>query len=208
MMKVWAMMEVRYARMAVGALLILLLGGCVTDEDKMHAISASNESFRIDYEKILADKGTREYKVRRDDAFVAMRVTMAGLGMRTESQDASLGHLIVVAPAPLPLDDAEWLKASNADTPLLRKIIDPYVGGFSASFVHFEPQGLNIVIGATFVDTGAGTEISLTARLREVAPPRSGWPRREYLLPTAVSSGLDKIWRAFEQELRSGPQRP
>jgi hypothetical protein len=194
--------------MAVGALLILLLCGCVTDEDKIHAIRAVNESFRIDYEKILADKGTREYKVRRDDAFVAMRVTMAGLGMRTESQDASLGHLIVVAPAPLPLDDGEWLKASNADTPLLRKIIGPYVGGLSASFVHFEPQGLNIVIGATFVDTGAGTEISLTARLREVAPPRSGWPRREYLLPTAVSSGLDKIWRAFEQELRSGPQRP
>ena len=207
-MKAWTMLGIRYHRMAVWVVLMLMLGGCVTDEDKIHAISAVNDSFRIDYEKILTDKGTRVFKVRRDDAFVAMRVTMAGLGMRTESQDASLGHLVVIAPAPLPLDDGEWLQASNADTPLLRKIIGPYVGGFSASFVHFEPQGLNVVIGATFVETDAGTEISLTARMREVAPPRSGWPRREYLLPTAVSSGLDKIWRAFDQELRSGPQRP
>jgi hypothetical protein len=206
-MKVSTTMVIRLGQVAATALLVVLLGGCVTDEDKIQAIDAVSRAFRVDYEKILAEKGTRVFKIRRDDAFVAMRVTMAEIGMRTESQDSSLGHLVVIAPAPLPLDEAEWHRASEADLPLLRKIIEPYVGGFSASFVHFEPQGLNVVIGATFVATDAGTEISLTARLREIAPPKSGWPRREYLSPTVVSAGLDKIWRIFEQELRAGPQR-
>jgi hypothetical protein len=128
--------------------------------------------------------------------------------MRTESQDSLLGHLVVAAPAPLPLDDGEWRKASEADLPLLRKIIEPIVGGFSAAFVQFEPQGLEVVIGATFVETDAGTEISLTARLREIAPPKSGWPRREYLSPNIVVTGLDKIWGVFEQELRAAQRRP
>ena len=205
-MKPWTM-GIRASRMAAGALLALGLAGCVTDEDKIVAIRAVNEAFRSDYEKILVDKGTRVFKVRRDDAFVAMRVAMAGIRMRTESQDSLLGHLVVVAPAPLPLDEGEWRRASDADLPLLRKIIAPHVGDFSANFVQFEPQGLEVVIGAIFVETGAGTEISLTARLREIAAPKSGWPRREYLSPAVVAAGLDKMWGVFEQELRAGPQR-
>jgi hypothetical protein len=39
--------------------------------------------------------------------------------------------------------------------------------------------------------------------MREVAPPKSGMPRREYLPPSAVRMGLDKIWTEFERELRS-----
>jgi hypothetical protein len=185
----------------------IILSGCVTDQDKINAINALNASFRADYEKILADKGSRTFKLNSHDVFVAMRVAMAGLRMRTENQDESLGHLVVVGAAPLPFDDMEWQRASNADLPLLRSIIAPYVGSFSASFVHFEPQGLEVVIGTTFVETANGTEVSLTARLREIAPPRSGWPRREYLSPTVVNTGLDKIWAALLQELRAGPTR-
>lgn len=206
-MRNWTTTALRFCRIGVCAFFAVAVGGCVSDEDKIQAITAVNAAFRVDYEKILASKGTRVFKIGRDDAFVAMRVAMAEIGMRTESQDSSLGHLVVVAPAPLPLDDGEWRKASEVDLPLLRRIIEPYVGGFSASFVHFEPAGLNVVIGAIFVETDGGTEISLTARLREIAPPKSGWPRREYLSPNVVSAGLDKIWRIFEQELRAGPQR-
>lgn len=189
------------------ALLAICVPGCVSDGEKISAVRAVNEAFRIDYEKVLAERGTRVFAVRADEAFIAMRVAMAGLRMRTESQDASLGQLVVVAPAPLPLDDAEWRVASNADLPLLRKIIEPHVGGLSASFVQFEPEGLEVVVSATIVAVRTGTEISLTARLRETAPPRSGWPRREYMSPTIVRAGIDKIWAAFEQELRAGPKR-
>jgi hypothetical protein len=65
---------------------------------------------------------------------------------------------------------------------------------------------LNVAINATFLDVAGGTEVSLTVRLRETAPPKSGWPRREYVSPHVLSLGLDKIFNTFERELRAGPQ--
>jgi len=185
-------------------LLPALLQGCVSEQDKGDAIHRVNEAFRIEYERLVAEKGTRTYRQKRGDAFLAMRVTLAGLGMRTEQQDLSLGHLAVAGKAPLPLSDDEWRSASEADLPLLRRAITPAVG-IVANFVGFEPQGLEVVINATFLDAPEGTEVSLTVRLREIAPPRSGWPRREYVGPHVLEVGIAKIFGAFERELRAGP---
>jgi hypothetical protein len=186
--------------------LLALLAGCASEQEKISAINAVNQGFRVEYEKQLAQKGTRLYQVRRDDAFIAMRVALAELGMRTEQQDMTLGHLAVAAPAPLPLTDEEWRSASQIDLPLLRRLIEPHVG-IVANFVQFEPQGLDVVINATVLDTAKGVAVSLTVRLRERAPPRSGWPRREYVLPSAVSSGMEKIFATFERELQAGRPR-
>ena len=188
-----------------GVLLALALAGCASDQQKINAIQSVNQGFRAEYEKLLVERGTRVYKVKRADAFLALRVTLAGLGMKTEQQDLSLGHLAVAAAAPLPLSDEEWRSASDADLPLLRRLIEPHVG-VAANFVKFEPQGLDVVINGTVLETGAGTEVSLTVRLREIAPPRSGWPRREYVAPHILNVGLDKIFSAYERELRAGPQ--
>ncbi len=189
-----------------GSLFCVLLIGCAGDQQKISAINAVNEGFRVEYEKLLAERGTRIYKVPRAEAFVAMRVALATLGMRTEQQDVSLGHLAVAAAAPLPLTDAEWRAASEADLPLLRRLIEPHVG-IAANFVAFEPQGLEVVINASVLEAAGGTEVSLTVRLREVAPPKSGWPRRQYVAPRLLNVGLDKIFGAFDRELRAGPQR-
>ncbi|MDH4287742.1 MAG: hypothetical protein OEW27_04405 [Aquincola sp.] len=185
------------------ALLAVILIGCASDQQKISAINSVNQGFRTEYEKLLAEKGARVYKVPRADAFLAMRVALAGLGMRTERQDLALGHLAVAAKAPLPLSDEEWKVASQADLPLLQRLIEPHVG-IVANFVHFEPQGLEVVINAAVLEVAAGTEVSLTVRLREIAPPRSGWPRREYVAPHVLEVGLEKIFGAFEQELRAG----
>ena len=182
------------------------LVGCASDQQKINAIGAVNEGFRREYEKLLTEQGTRVYKLSNADAFVAMRVAMAELGMHTERQDVALGYLAVAAKAPLPLTDEEWRAASREDLPLLRGLIEPHVG-LAANFVQFEPQGLDVVINATFLDGAGGTEVSLTVRLREIAPPRSGWPRREYVAPHLLKVGLDKIFGTFERELRAGPQR-
>ncbi|MGZ5715637.1 MAG: hypothetical protein ACXWIG_15885, partial [Caldimonas sp.] len=188
------------------ALLAVALPGCAGDAQKISAINAVNQGFRVEYEKLLLEKGTRTYRLGRADAFVAMRIALAQLGMQTEQQDLSLGHLAVAAKAPLPLTDDEWRLASEVDLPLLRRLIEPHVG-MVANFVQFEPQGLEVVINATFLEAAAGTEVSLTVRLRETAPPRSGWPRREYVSPRVVALGMEKIFAAFERELRAGPQR-
>jgi hypothetical protein len=185
---------------------VLAAAGCASDQQKINAINSVNSGFRVEYEKLLVAKGTRIYRQSRADTFIAMRVALAQMGMRTEQQDMSLGYLAVAAPAPMPLTDDEWRAASETDLPLLRRLIEPHVG-VAANFVKFEPQGLDVLINVTVLDGSAGTEISLTMRLRETAPPRSGWPRREYASPRVLSLGLDKIFAAIEAELRAGPQR-
>jgi hypothetical protein len=74
-------------------------------------------------------------------------------------------------------------------------------------FVRFEPDGLEVVINATVLPVAAGTEVSLTVRTREVRPPPSGIPRREYVLPSAVNMGIDKIWAAMDSELKRPSSR-
>ena len=201
----------RLPRLAGLAALVLalasLLTGCATDSEKMAAIRAVNAGFQAEYERILTSAGTRQVALPRRDALLALRVALAGLGMQTESQDLDLGLLVSVGPAPRPLSEAEWAQASVLDTPLLQNLIKPYVG-VAANFVQFEPQGLEVVIAATVIAQGSGSEISLTVRLRETAAPRSGWPRREYVSPNVLLAGLAKIWGAYEREVRASLTRP
>jgi hypothetical protein len=189
------------------AALAMLVTGCVTQDQKRGAIDDINKVFRSEYEAILAEKGTRTYKVARAEAYDAVRVSLARLGMIVEAQDPVLGYVNVYAPAPRPLDLNEWEQAAQADLPRTRAIIGPHVGIF-AQFFNFEPKGLETVISGTVVEVPAGTEISFTARMREIAPPESGFPRREYLPPTAVRMGLDKMWAEVEREFKTTYRRP
>jgi hypothetical protein len=185
----------------------LMLSGCVTTVDKRCAVEAINKAFRADYETTLAKDGTRVYNVSRAEAYDAVRVSMARLGMTVEAQDPVLGYVNVFAPAPRPLTAAEWLDAAAADLPRAREIIGPCVGLFK-HFFNFEPGGLESVVSATIVNVPTGTEISFTARMREVAPPESGFPRREYLPPTAVRMALAKMWAEIEREFKATVRRP
>jgi len=189
------------------AALAMLVTGCVTQDQKRGAIDDINKVFRSEYEAILAEKGTRTYKVARAEAYDAVRVSLARLGMIVEAQDPVLGYVNVYAPAPRPLDLKEWEQAAQADLPRTRAIIGPHVGIF-AQFFNFEPKGLETVISGTVVEVPVGTEISFTARMREIAPPESGFPRREYLPPTAVRMGLDKMWAEVEREFKTTYRRP
>ena len=181
----------------------LLAGtGCATDDQKRSAINDVNADFRVEYERILAERGTRIYRVRPDDAFQALRTELLRVGMRVGDQSPAMGYLNVFGPAPSPLTAAEWRTAAEQDQPRLREIVAQHIGVLSR-FVTFEPEGLEVIINATTLEVKNGVEISLTARMREIAPPKSGMPRREYLPPSAVRMGLDKIWGEFERELRA-----
>jgi hypothetical protein len=192
------------AALVVAALAGAFASGCatVTDEQKRNAINEVNAEFRSQYERILAEQGTRFYRVTPEEAFDTLRLTLTRLGMRIGDQSPSIGYLNVFAPAPNPLDADEWLRAEAQDLPKLREIAVKHVG-LRGSLVRFEPEGLEIVINATTLAMRSGTEVSLTMRMREVQPPKSGMPRREYPPPSAVRMGLDKIWREFERELRA-----
>ena len=192
------------------AALAMLLSGCVSDQQKYDAIVAVNQEFRAQYEATLAEKGTRDYALRRDDAFRAMSKALTELGMQLESVDQSLGFMSFYSAAPTPLSEEDWRATVEADLPRLREIVRPYLG-FFAQFIRFEPEGLEIVVSATVLDTTPGSAISLTVRMRQIAPPRSGMPRRDYLPPTGFRIGIDKVWTRFELETgrsRALPRQP
>ena len=184
------------------ALVALLATGCATDDQIRGALIDVNNEFRQQYERILAENGTRVYKVKRQEAFNATRIALTRLAMRIGGQSEELGYLNVFAPAPVPLSPDEWRQAADRDLPKLRELAKKHVG-LMAYFVKFEPEGLEIVINTTTIEVPAGTEVSLTMRMREIAPPPSGMPRREYPPPSAVRMGLDKIWRELDAELKT-----
>jgi len=192
------------------AVLAVLAAGCAVvpgTEERRAAVDSINKAFRADYEAILAENGTRAFRVTRAEAYDAVRVSMARLGMTVEAQDPVLGFVNVFAPAPRPLDNEEWEKAAAADLLRTREIIGPHVGIFR-HFFNFNPSGLETVISATIIEAPVGAEISFTARMREITPPESrDFPRREYLPPTAVRTALDKMWREVEREFKATIRR-
>ena len=187
---------------ALLALLALPLAACVTDTQKRDAINEVNQYFRVEYEGILAEKGSRVYQTTPAQAVDGMRAALGRLGLRVADQAPEIGYLNVVGPAPAPLNLDEWAVVNQRDLPKLREIAGRHIG-LLGNFIRFEPEGLEVLITSTAIPLRGGTEVSLTARMREVAPPQSGMPRREYLPPSAVRMGLDKIWSEFERELRS-----
>jgi hypothetical protein len=191
---------------ALWAALAMLMTGCATQPTIIDIIKDVNAEFKAEYEAILAKDGTRVYKVTRSEAYDAIRVSMARLRMTVESQDPVLGYVNVFADAPLPLSADEWSEAARADLPKLQEICRRRA--FIECFlIRFEPEGLQSTITGTVFEVKGGTAISFTARMREVAPPRSGFPRREYLPPTAVRMALAKIWSEIEREFKATVRR-
>jgi hypothetical protein len=187
-------------RASLYVLAISLAQGCASTPEISCAINDINKAFQQQYERILAEKGTRRFAVPPADAFVGTRTALFRLGMRLETQDPDLGLLSVAAPAPTPLNQEEWKQVAQADLPMMRQLAARCVG-WTGWLINFEPEGLEIVITATVEPAPPGSEISLTARMRQVKPPPSGMPRREYAPPTGVRMALDKLWAQIEKEL-------
>ena len=180
--------------------------GCASQENIRDAITAINAEFQKEYEDILREKGTRVFSANPADTFDAANAAVVSLSMVVRQQSRGVGYLNAEAPAPLPLTPGEWEKAAAADLPKARAILRKHLG-LVAELFQFEPQGIDTVINVTVVETAAGSAVSVTMRMREVAPPKSGLPRREYPPPTAVGIGVDKIFAALARELDARRRR-
>lgn len=174
-----------------------------TREQIAAAFGRLNLAFQSEYERIMDERGTRSFPVHRADAFSALNGALAKLGMIVESRDPMAGTLTVASPAPRPLDAGEWRRAAEADLPMMQGILCPTLGERICRSVRFEPDDYVIVINSTVLATANGSQVSLTTRMREIAPSQTGMPRREYPPPTGVRMALDKIWARVEQELRA-----
>jgi hypothetical protein len=170
------------------------------------AFTRLNSAFKSEYERILAQRGTRAVATRPQEAFAAMHAGLVRLGMIVESQDPLAGTLTVAAPAPRPLTIDEWRTVVAADAPMMGAILCPVLGPYCKT-IRFEPDDYVIVINATVLPgAGSASEVSLTTRMREIVP-RPGVPRRDYPPPTGVHMALDKIWASFELELGARRRR-
>lgn len=190
-----------WSRIALILAAAAFLFGCVSEGEKIDATNAVNVDFQKAYEEILDEIGTRFYPVSVERAITAMDDALAEMGMHTIISDTSTGLLQTSAPAPTPLTLDEWHQIADTDEPRLKNIIRPYIGSIPTMFIGFEPEGLNILIRVTAIENGNGVDVSLTMRMEETAPPKSGYPRRTYAPPSAVRMGLGKIWTQFEREL-------
>jgi hypothetical protein len=178
----------------------------VSQDTKRDAINDINRAFKEEYEAILARNGTRFAGAGVAEAHDATVAALVSTGMEIRQQSRGLGFINADAAAPLPLSRSEWDRAGTADLPRARELLSRHVGMLAELFT-FEPEGLDTVITATIIEARGGAEVSLTMRMREVAAPKSGLPRREYPPPTALRAGLDKIWAALERELRAKAPR-
>ena len=179
-----------------------------TPEQIHKAFTQLNEKLRLEYERALEERGTRTVPASRATAFDALHAGLIRLGMIVENRDPEIGTLTVAAPAPKPLSMEEWSRTVQSDLPMMAQILCPILGSYCTA-VKFEPDDYVIVINAVVRPTsGSGSEVSLTARMREIAP-RPGMPRRDYPPPTGVRMALDKIWSSFDRALadRQGTAR-
>ena len=170
-----------------------------TPEQIAEAFEALNKAFEKAYERILAERGTRSFRVRPALAYDALQTALTRLGMIVESRDPFVGTLTVAAPAPKPLTLKEWQEVVQADLPLMASILCPRLGAYCKQ-LKFAPDDYVIVINATVLPANTGSTVSLTTRMREIVP-RPGVPRRDYPPPTGVRKALDKIWSGFENQL-------
>jgi len=195
----------RAAPILLAALAAALLSSCADRSQLIKAAHEVSDEFRKRYEVILRERGTRVYPRRRDDAVYRLRTAAMNLDMRVESYDVELGYVRFSAPAPRPLTLREWGEVASQDLPLMRSIVEKHAGWLTKWLVPFEPEGLDIVINATAIPVSRGTEITLSMRMREVKPPPTGFPRREYPPPTGVHRGLDKLWAAIDEAMEVRP---
>ena len=177
-----------------------------TTEQFIKAFTLLNEKLRVEYERALDERGSRSIQASRASAFDALHAGFIRLGMIVESRDPDVGTLTVAAPAPRPLSADEWRRTIQSDLPMMAAILCPILGSYCTG-IKFEPDDYVIAINATVRGTdGGGSEVSLTTRMREIAP-RPGMPRRDYPPPTGVRMALDKIWAAFDQALADQDKR-
>lgn len=182
---------------------VALVAGCaLSPQQKRDAINAINTEFRTEYERILAVGGSRTFRTDRKTAIAATEAAMARLKMRLDDEVPALGFMSFSAPAPLPLTPEEWERVNETDLPKARAVLRPHVGWMADHF-RFEPKGLDIVVNATVTETRGASTVALTMRMREVTPVDLELPRRDYPPPSAVSVGLEKIWREIDRELRA-----
>lgn len=190
----------------LGIAAIAVLAACATEQNKRDAIYDVNAEFQKQYEDTLKKNGSHIVPQGRSEAFDAVNAAIVRLGFVVREQSRDLGVISAEAPAPRPLSNGEFEKCAAVDLPKTREIIRKHLGVWAEAF-NFDTNGLDTVMTATIIGAPGGSEISFTMRMREVGPPKTDYPRRDYPPPNVLMCGLDRTWDAVNRELAALPNR-
>lgn len=176
------------------------------DPNVRDAIREVNEVFAASYQKMLEQNGTRNFAVNQATAITTMEHVLRGVGFVVRRREGNY-YLHVSAPAPLPLNTAEWDLVRSLDEPAMREIAVRHLG-IKGNLARLQPQGLEVHGYLTLLRANQGTDISLTMRMQETKPadPNSVLPRRDYPPPHAAQIGYEKIWQRFSAEIAGATQ--
>lgn len=183
----------------------LSLSGCLepdeSDPQVRDAVREVNEVFATAYQKMLEQNGVRNFPVEQQAAITTMEHVLREVGFVVRRREGDY-YLHVAAPAPLPLNSAEWELVRSLDEPAMREIAVRHIG-LKGNLARLQPQGLEVHGYLTLLRAQQGTDISLTMRMQETKPadPNSVLPRREYPPPHAAQIGYEKIWQRFSAEV-------
>ncbi|MEJ1384468.1 MAG: hypothetical protein RPV21_08845 [Candidatus Sedimenticola sp. (ex Thyasira tokunagai)] len=182
-------------------ILLLMISGipsCVNIPKIQEAMDTIDDTWRVSNNDLARTYGTRTYGISKTDAFRAMIISLTELGFAIKNQDHRTGIILAEAPIPNPLTKAEWQAIKKVEEPQMQKIAAPIVGDSTAQLFILADNHFTIVANAIFLERKNDLEISLRFNM-EYTGSGNVVSYGQQPPPTAVESGIKKVWNTFEK---------
>lgn len=198
----------RRLKLVIVAASMLSLAGCgISIEENNRAIMAIDSEWASENHAIFENEARRNYAVDSDVAFTALNAAFVKLSLQVRQRDRQSGALIGRAVAPRPLSDAEWRAVSEIELPRVKEVVSREVGPVAGMVVTLSPSQYFLQFAASVTGDETRAQIAFTGRMASIAPIR-GYYYNEFMPPEALRRGVEKIWAAFETELRAQGVEP
>jgi len=196
----------RYLRFSV-VVAALFLAGCISFEETNRAMMAVDTDWAPENHAIFENEARRSYAVDSEVAFTALEAAFTKLSLLVNRRNREEGSLVGRAVAPRPLSDAEWNSASEVELPRVKATVTREVGPMAGMLVTLSPSSYYLLFAAGVSGDATRTQIGFTGRMASIAPIRGRY-YNEFMPPAALRLGVEKLWAAFETELRARGVEP
>lgn len=177
------------------------LSGCASLQEIDQVLREVRREWKVQNDQLRREMGSRIVQATSGQVYEAALSTVNNLGFSITDQNREKGFVFAVAPAPLPLTDAEWEKVKEIDEPPTKKIAArtlPFSSIFFA--LHVDRVEVNIVVALLPVDDN-NVKVSFDFTTVDHKALDLGLTANEEPSPTAARVGLAKAWKEFETQL-------
>jgi len=168
--------------------LFLFLTGCAAQ--LQDGISKLDAHWRAENKSLMAQLGTRYYKLDKQKAQTAMLMALSNLELTIEQQDANSGFILAKGNAPRPLDAAEWKRVVDIETPTMHSIAGP--------FVTLTGDNYDVIVNSIMFERPSDIQVNLRFRVKFTGNTH-GLIVGDQAPPEAIRIGIPKVWDEFEK---------